>query len=63
MAPRRDLYPSRMNTSDNPPHGLVTRTPVRSTADGDRYAIAHVDVVRHSVVLGVPIFADLRIDL
>jgi len=43
-------------------HGLV-RAPRAVYADGDRYAIAHVDVVRHSVVLGVPIFTDLRIDL
>lgn len=43
-------------------HGLV-REPRAILADGDRFAIARIDGVRHSVVLGVPIFTNLRIDL
>ncbi len=43
-------------------HGLA-RAPRAVYADGDRYAIARIDAVRHSVVLGVPVFSDLRIDL
>ena len=41
----------------------LSRSPRAVYADGDRYAVARVDPVRQTVVLGVPIFSALRIDL